>query len=643
MSYLALLFCPDEKTARVVTQVLTDLEFSIEVCSEPFAAVKKLMGQHFDAIVVDCENEQNATLLFKSARNSGSNQSALAVAVVEGQAGVAKAFRIGANLVLTKPINVEQSKGTLRVARGLLRKADSYKPPVTTPATQPAAPTFKAARPAAPATVTPKPGFSGFPAQRTLIEPTVSDKTSSAFELQPDPTPEPEPTEAAMLESMSDSIESQRPSQPSASSAPSKEYPWQPVSKPLSEPMASALKRAAEAASKTPAVPPSAPKPAAPPSRPADSAKSWPAAHSMPSAQGSASAPAPARETPRSIETFGPKPAASKPLHSELKEAEAPRLVGKVSALDELPEETPLFSAMQGQQKASGGGKKIFLVAVLAMVAISSTYYYISQHPEIAPAFLQKFTHTQTAPAPVQTQVPVPVPVKPQAAVVAQTATPAPTAAAPAETSDQPSDSATANWQIDPIETSEASAPPKRATKPSAAKSASTIAAKAKLANPTPAPGKKTLTVAKAVAPVKTKAPAPETVPTIAPPALGISSGATDKAIAGIASAAGSAVPAPLTPQTLRISQGVTQGLLIKRVAPIYPLSAKQMHIQGTVELQATLGKDGKVSSVRALSGDPLLARAAIDAVKQWKYKPYTLNSEPVEIQTQITVNFKLP
>ena len=73
-------------------------------------------------MVVDCDNEQNATLLFKSARNSSSNQSSLAVAVVEGQAGVAKAFRIGADLVLTKPINVEQAKGTLRVARGLLRK-----------------------------------------------------------------------------------------------------------------------------------------------------------------------------------------------------------------------------------------------------------------------------------------------------------------------------------------------------------------------------------------------------------------------------------------------------------------------------------------------------------------------------------------
>src|ERR1022692_1557257 len=122
MGYLALLFCPDEKTARTVTQVLSELEFNVESCIEPFAAVKKLMGQHFDAVVVDCDNEQNATLLFKSARNSTSNQASLAVAVVEGQAGVAKAYRIGANLVLTKPINIEQAKGTLRVARGLLRK-----------------------------------------------------------------------------------------------------------------------------------------------------------------------------------------------------------------------------------------------------------------------------------------------------------------------------------------------------------------------------------------------------------------------------------------------------------------------------------------------------------------------------------------
>src|SRR6266404_9585232 len=122
MGYQALLFCLDEKLARVVTQVFSELDFKVDPVNEPFAAVKKLMAQRYDAIVVDCENEPNATLLFKSARNSSSNQSSLALALVEGQSGVAKAYRIGANLVLTKPINVEQAKVTLRVARGLLRK-----------------------------------------------------------------------------------------------------------------------------------------------------------------------------------------------------------------------------------------------------------------------------------------------------------------------------------------------------------------------------------------------------------------------------------------------------------------------------------------------------------------------------------------
>src|SRR6267143_3269954 len=161
MGYQALLFCPDEKTARTVTRVLSDLDFTVEPCTEPFAAVKKLMAQHFDAVVVDGDNEQNATLLFKSARNSAANQSSLAVAVVEGQAGVAKAFRIGANLVLTKPINVEQAKGTLRVARGLLRKGEPAKPssqaaPPRTDRPRPMAPTAPVIVPAASAPARPQ-------------------------------------------------------------------------------------------------------------------------------------------------------------------------------------------------------------------------------------------------------------------------------------------------------------------------------------------------------------------------------------------------------------------------------------------------------------------------------------------------------
>ena len=65
--------------------------------------------------------------------------------------------------------------------------------------------------------------------------------------------------------------------------------------------------------------------------------------------------------------------------------------------------------------------------------------------------------------------------------------------------------------------------------------------------------------------------------------------------------------------------------------------------MEGSVELLATVSKDGNITHVKVISGDTQLAKAASDAVKQWKYKPYQLNGEPVEIQTQVTVNFKLP
>jgi protein TonB len=104
----------------------------------------------------------------------------------------------------------------------------------------------------------------------------------------------------------------------------------------------------------------------------------------------------------------------------------------------------------------------------------------------------------------------------------------------------------------------------------------------------------------------------------------------------------GGNVPKPVL-QTLNISQGDSQGLLIQKVQPVYPANALRMHVEGAVELQATIGKSGNMVTVKTLTGDPVLARAAKAAVLQWKYKPYLLNGEPVEIQTQITVNFKLP
>ena len=95
-------------------------------------------------------------------------------------------------------------------------------------------------------------------------------------------------------------------------------------------------------------------------------------------------------------------------------------------------------------------------------------------------------------------------------------------------------------------------------------------------------------------------------------------------------------------PAKVHVSSGVAQGLLIRQVKPEYPALARQARIQGTVVLQAVIGKDGTVQNLRVVSGHPMLAAAAIDAVRQWLYRPYYLNGEPVEVDTQINVNFAL-
>jgi len=124
----------------------------------------------------------------------------------------------------------------------------------------------------------------------------------------------------------------------------------------------------------------------------------------------------------------------------------------------------------------------------------------------------------------------------------------------------------------------------------------------------------------------------------------GISSGPGQAGgvLGGIISSTPVAVPKVAAPTRIRVSQGVTQGLKIRDVRPTYPALARQAHIQGAVQLTAVISKEGSIENLHAVSGHPMLIPAAIDAVKQWRYKPYILNGEPVEVETQITVNFTL-
>jgi protein TonB len=100
---------------------------------------------------------------------------------------------------------------------------------------------------------------------------------------------------------------------------------------------------------------------------------------------------------------------------------------------------------------------------------------------------------------------------------------------------------------------------------------------------------------------------------------------------------------APPPRKPISVSQGVQLALLTHRVEPIYPAFARQTHREGTVELRATISTDGTVKDLQVLSGDPVLAFAARDAVAQWRFRPTLLNGVAVEVITFVTVNFHIP
>ena len=651
MGYQALLFCPDEKLARVVSQVFGELDFAIELVLEPFAAVKKLMARRYDAIVVDCENEQNASLLFKSARNSSFNQTSLAIALVEGQAGVAKAYRIGANLVLTKPINVEQAKGTLRVARGLLRKnadaAGATSASVSTPAAAAAgsAPSGSAASGSAQSSTSTSPHP---PAAATAPAPATSRPVPLPFETQLPAMPAAPP---AVLPTM-------------AASAKTEEQPAAPVPPPpittAAEPSVSAPSlRSAPIANdrdRNDIVRYDAVKPQSAGFASALAPVQTPSS-TFPAPTASAAAAAPAKEPPAAApahDTVAPA-AASSPSVSASPVVASPVAASAVPASpassthDATPAayvapaaptfgsvaDAPSFGALDEEDSEGSGGRKKILIAVAAILVLALLAYF---------AF-GKFGKSS---APTPSAQPVTVPQN------SGQSTPAVLPmSAPAES---PSTNGTGRAS------SSSQAPSSKTQSTSAAitidkfaggtsggtssASASRIAAGA--SNPADAGATRTeaapmvvksTSVAKSVsAAPKAQPPADDAAPALPAPVGGAS--ASESNLNGLMSSASPTIPKAAF-ETLKVSQGVSQGLLIKRVQPKYPMAALAVHAGGAVQIEATINKEGSVVNPKVLKGDPILARAALDAVRQWRYKPYYLDGEPVEIQTEITINFK--
>jgi protein TonB len=352
---------------------------------------------------------------------------------------------------------------------------------------------------------------------------------------------------------------------------------------------------------------------------------------SIASSSGAASAPAPAREESASTgsqyksSTAIPEPptpvAKTAPITESSKpEAAAPSLT--------------FGGAAESDTKSSGSGSKKILVAVAAAVVIAAGGYV---------AWTQ-FAQPNRSTAPSAQVAARPVAPTATQATASTTAT-APTFASSAAVSETPVSS--------PSSRSTKSTKTTESTKTTAAPNS----AKDHQSRATSEPSKPAEAV---IAENNTAAPSVVSQPIVVKKGAGettlgksSSTDASMPSITGIAAAGNGGTlpnllgnqhnsPAPVL-QTLTVSQGVSQGLAIKKIQPTYPSNALRLRIEGPVQLLATISKKGDISAVKIISGDPTLARAATDAVKQWKYKPYLLDGSPVEIQTQITVNFKLP
>ena len=576
MGYQALLFCPDEKLARVVSQVFGELDFAVNPAHEPFAAVKQLMAQHYDVIVVDCENEQNASLLFRSARNSNFNQSSLAFALVEGQTGIAKAYRIGANLVLTKPINLEQAKGTLRVARGLLRKNSD-----ATGGNAAATP------PSAAKTTREFPGGALQTSAQGATEIHAGPIAKEFFESAP---ATPELPTATMPEQLDDRASV---------------VPWPAAQNRItlaSEPAVHSPQAVAQPPA--PAFQSEAPRNDNITHEPAETHVAPGAEQNAPPTQSSAAASAAAAPAPAK-ESAAPPLSESKPARTVASPAAAAQrpLAAFPMTLARAADTRP-FGALN-EDAAESGRKRKLLIAAVVVLALAALGYLTNW----------KFGN------PISPQAPAPV-TKPQ-----DSAKPSPVYTPTSAPADSPSTSSSSASTLTQTSESDEETPATTHSKPSAGLGDSmSRTSRAEKRDSAPI-----VVTAQQPADDSAAAPAPSAIVTTSP---------NPAKLSGLISSASYSVPSPSF-GTMKVSQGVSQGLLIKRVQPIYPPNALAAHTEGSVEIEATVNKEGIVVHPKVLKGNPLLARAALDAVRQWRYKPYYLNGQPVEIQTQITVKFK--
>lgn len=679
MELRCLLFTSDHTIAEPVCQVLAELGVEGEHCSEAVAAVERVTNQPYQIVIIDWDAQPEAGLLLTTARERKASERPLTLAIVSDDASVPQALQAGANSILRKPIMVNQVTDTLTTARDLLRaKQDS-----AATAAQAAA-----AGAAASSTSTVFDSASSFAPHDAGID-SGNEKTLHPGEFLQTSGSIPgrqfviDAETNGALEHAAEPVDALKDLEPVASSVAPSSTDWENIASPPQPPAPDEprglqwyLNARAAAKAQAPAVAAAPPTPAKPELLAFDQTPSY-SEHNSDQQASLVSDDA----------SWAPTPAA-------VSEPKKPRL----QAQQEQKAEDKLFAYISGEREAKEvkpeqkprphfrlGGGSIIAASLLAACAIAATPQ-APWHPQMRALWArgQHALHVWLNPQPVTTAqapeshesfgragdeyklpaaenipdattdpsqihvVPMvdPTAKKPNATGgtpdPAVTTAPVDPSAAPLQANpDSASQPGAAPVQSSDPTSLPASNPPQSAAAPTSGNTpvpspvvAAAATPPATAAQPT-APVATPPSIVPEPAPVKSPQPHYASSPTNVPSSL-------KSQIASMTPDAGGDKPPEAAMQSIEpvvVTEAAERALLTDQPAVVFPASAKGQH--GTVILQVVVGRDGTVQDAKFLQGSFAFARTAIDGVKLWKFKPYSMNGRAVSVQTQLTMNFK--
>ncbi len=634
MPLRCLLFSSNEEVRPPIWQVLSELSLEGEYCERAVDAVERVTTQLFQIVITDWDDQPEAAFLLKTARDLKATQRPLTLAIVGDEAKVPEALRAGANSVLLKPIRVEQVRDTMTTACQLLRSKQSFN-----------APAAVAPSPETPATAAaPKPASgsaAAAPALARVAEPSEKAFRAGEFLVSSAPAPSAQfDTESEVRLDQAGPVEIEALTE--------------------LEPMASAVE-----------------KPSAEIVEPQAPLTGWASLQERLTRSGLQKAPA----TPPENELL-PYGEMSAPIQP--RESVTPGTSFEPEKPGETKAEAALFAYMEGEAPAetapprrSGKTGKVLCAGIaaacLALIAVPQTRQRLQLNyrnvvrlgrnwlnpqpvpvPQVAPQY-ETFTPDDEYKLPAAPNIPdattdpsqirvIPVidpTVKPKnngdgsgAAETASDGSPA----------DQNQSTPADSGQAPAVDSSvKPQASPNLANAVPTASAATTTPPVVLIPKPqpsaSPAPPASVSPLRVSAAP-STASPTPNTLPTTASAAIPsslrsqLASATPDASGAKPVDAAMSAI------EPVNLPESAAWSLLVQKVDPSYPDAAKAGQ-RGSVALQVLIGRDGTVQDAKFLQGSLIFARAAIEAVRQWRFKPYLLNGRPVSVQSVVTLNFK--